>query len=158
MQRDARAHLTHRAESENRHTATLRDIGIRYRLPGGRQHVREVHEALIGRILWHLYRHILRLRDAQVLCLPARHLSVELGEPEQLRSQSLPAYLQGFALRLEAPIAHPAVPTADSEGYHYAVSGLYVRDVLADLFDYAHGLVSKDVTLTHEHSEHLVKL
>ena len=92
------------------------------RLPGRGQHVGEVEEALVRRALGHLDRPELGLRDAQVLRLAARHLAVQLGVAEQRRALALLAHLGRLALRVEAALAHPAVPAGDVERDHDAVA------------------------------------
>ena len=60
-----------------------------HRLPRRRQHVGEVHEAVVGRALGHLDRPVVGVRHSQQLGLPARHLAVQLGVAEQ-RSRRCP--------------------------------------------------------------------
>src|SRR5215210_4662292 len=64
---DAGGHLADRTEPEDGHTSVIRNAGVLNRLPARRQHVREVHETLIGHpltLFWDLYGDELRLRDA----------------------------------------------------------------------------------------------
>ena len=82
--------------------AAVGHVGVLDRLPGGRQHVGEVDEAVVGRALGHLDRPVLRLRHPQVLGLAAGHLAVQLGVAEQRGARALLAHLRGLALRLQA--------------------------------------------------------
>ena len=81
--RDARAHLADRPEAEHEDGLAVGHVGVLDRLPGGRQHVGEVDEAVVGRAFGHLDRPVLRLRHAQELGLAAGHLAVELRVAEQ---------------------------------------------------------------------------
>ena len=81
--------------------AAVGDRRVLDRLPGGRQHVGEVEEALVGRALGHLDRPVLRLRHAQELGLAAGHLAVELRVAEQRGALAVLAHLRRLALRLQ---------------------------------------------------------
>ena len=110
-----------------RPAAALRDLRVLDRLPGGGQDVGEEQEAIVRRALGDLDRPVLRLRHAQELRLAARHLPVELGVAEQRGAHALVADLRRLALRLQAVLAHPAVPAGDVERDHHAVADREVR-------------------------------
>jgi hypothetical protein len=158
VQRDPGRHVADRAEPEDEQGAALGHVGVDHRLPGGRQHVGEEQEPLVGGTLGHLDRHELRLRDPQELGLRAGHLAVELAEPEQRGAHSLVAALGGLALGVEPALAHPAGAAADLEGHHHPVAHLEVVDARADLLHDAHRLVAEDVALPHERAEGLVEV
>src|SRR5829696_8579784 len=151
--RDARAHLAYRAESQDRYAAALWDLGVLYRLPTGGQDVREVDKALVRHafgLLRHLNRRGLRQGYAQELGLTTGHLSVELGESKQRCAHTLLAHLRGLALRVEPPLAHEAMPADDGKGHHHPVAGLYVCNLVSDLLDDAHRLMSEDIAFLDE--------
>ena len=60
------AHLADRPEAEHEQAAAGGHVGVLDRLPGGRQHVGEVDEAVVRRALGDLDRPVLGLRHAQV--------------------------------------------------------------------------------------------
>jgi hypothetical protein len=156
--RDARAHLPDRTEPEDGHASPLRDLGVLDRLPGRRQHVGQVEEALVGWSLGHLDRAELRLRDAQELGLAARHLAVQLRVAEQGRAGVPLADLGRLALGEELVLAHPAVSAGDVEGDHDAVPGCDVGHLRAHLNDDAHRLVPEHVALVEKRPEQLVEV
>src|SRR5829696_4472632 len=139
---DAAGHVAYWPETHHGHTATLGDVGISDRLPGGGQDVREVDEALVWRSLRDLYVGVLGLGDAQVLGLSAVHISVEFGIAEERRPHALLADLGCLALGLEALVAHEAVSARDLEGDHDAISRGEVGDLGPHLLYYAHRLVA----------------
>ena len=140
-----------RAEPEHDDAAAVGHRRVLDGLPRRRQHVGQVHEAVVGRSVGHLDRAVLGLRHPQVLGLPAGHLAVELGVAEQRRARALLVDLRRLALRLQALVAHVAVTAGDVERDHDAVAdGLRLRDLGADLLDDAHRLVAEDVALVHE--------
>ena len=113
---DAACHLADRAEAEDeRRCRPSGIVRVLDRLPGGRQHVGEEEEAVVGRALGHLDRPVLGLRHAQVLGLAAGHLAVELGVAEQRGARAVLADLGRLALRLQALVAHEAVAAGDVE-------------------------------------------
>ena len=123
---DPRAELADRAEPEHGERAALRDVGVRDRLPGRRQHVGQVEEPLVRRPLRHLDRAELRLRHAQELGLAARHLAVQLRVAEQRRALAVLVHLRRLALRVQLLVAHAAVAAGDVERDHDPVAGLDV--------------------------------
>ncbi len=133
-------------------------FGVLDGLPGGGQHVGQVHVALVGPVLGHLDVGVLGLGHPQIFGLPAGHLAVELGVAEQRGARALIAVLRGLALALQALAAHEAVPAADVERDHHAIADFEVVDLTSDFLDDAHGLVAEDVARTHERAEHLVQM
>jgi hypothetical protein len=121
--RDPGRHRTDRPETEDDDRSAVGDARVLDGLPGGRQHVREQHETLLGRAVGDLDRRVLRLRNVQVLGLPAGHCAVELGEAEERGAHALLAHLGRLALGLEALLAHEAAAARDLEGDHHAVAG-----------------------------------
>ena len=105
-----------------RPAAAVRHRGVLHRLPGRRQHVGEVEEAIVRRPLRHLDRAELGLRHAQELGLAAGDLAVELGVAEQRRTLALLGHLRGLALGVQVLVAHEAVPAGDVEGHDDAVA------------------------------------
>ena len=100
--RDPCAELAHRAEAVHSGNATLGDVREPHSLPGRRQDVGQVHEAVVRRSLRKLDRAELGLRDAQVLGLAARDLAVQLRVAEQGCALALVTGLRRLALRIEA--------------------------------------------------------
>ena len=98
---DATRHRADRPEPEDDDGAAVRDGRVLDGLPRRRQHVGEVHEAVVGRAVRDLDRAVLRLRHAQQLGLGARHLAVELRVAEQRRALVVLAHLRRLALRLQ---------------------------------------------------------
>ncbi len=147
MPGDPGGHLADRAEAEHGDRPAVRDVRPLDGLPRGRQHVRQVDEPLVRRPLRHLDGPEVRLRDAQVLGLPAGHLPVQLGVAEQRRPRAVLADLRRLALRVQLHAAHVAAAAGDVERDDHAVAGLDVRDVRAGLLDDAHRLVAEDVAL-----------
>ncbi|KAB7754316.1 hypothetical protein MPHL21000_16990 [Mycolicibacterium phlei DSM 43239 = CCUG 21000] len=113
---DAAGHGADRAEAEDDEGAAVGDVGVLDGLPGGGQHVGQVHVAVVGPVVGDLDVGVLGLRDAQVLGLAAGDLAVEGGVAEQGRAGALVAVLGGFALALQAVAAHEAVAAGDVEG------------------------------------------
>jgi hypothetical protein len=99
-----------------------------------------------------------RLRHAQQLCLAARDLAVELRVAEQRRALALLAHLRRLALRLQAAVAHPAVPARDVERDHDPVADRDLIDLVANRLDDAHRLVAEDVALVDERPQDLVEV
>ena len=158
MLRDAGRHVADRAQAQNQDAAALRDAGVLHRLPGRGQHVGQVHETVVRGPVGHLDRAEVRLRYAQVLGLPARHLAVQPGVAEQGGALALGPYLGRLALRGQPLYAHVAVTAGDVERDHHPVAEPQVRDRRADLLDDAHRFVPEDVALGHERAEHLVQV
>jgi hypothetical protein len=102
-------------------------------LPGRRQDVGEVDEALVRRAVGHLDRQRVAERDAQELGLAARDLPVELRVAEQRRALVVLVHLRRLALRVEPVAAHPALLAADVERDDDAVARLDGRDLRPDL-------------------------
>ena len=127
VQGDPGGHVADRAEAEDEHAAVLRDAGVLHRLPGGRQDVGEVDEAVVGRAVGHLDRQGVAERHPQVLGLTAGHLAVELRVAEQRGAEALLPVLGGLALRLQALRADPAGAAGDVERDDDAVAGLAPR-------------------------------
>jgi hypothetical protein len=86
MAGDPSAHLADGSEPEDDHRASRRDGGEVDRLPRRWQDVGQEEEAFVGRPVGHLDRPELRLRDAQVLGLPARHLPTVRSVHDRLPS------------------------------------------------------------------------
>ena len=133
-------------------------VGVPHRLPRGRQHVGEEQEPLVRAALRHLDRAEVRLRDPQVLGLPAGDRPVERGVAEQRRTLALLPVLRRLALGEQPAVAHPARPAGDVERDDDAVPGLDVGDLGADLLDDAHRLVAQDVAGLQVRAEHLVEM
>ena len=155
---DARRHVPDRAEAEDGDRAAVGDVRVLDRLPGGGEDVGEVDEAVVRWALGDLDRPVLRLRDAQVLGLPAGHLAVELRVAEQRGAHPLVVDLGGLALRLQPVAAHEAVTAGDVERDHHAIALGEVGDLRADLLDDPHRLMAEDVALAHERAEDLVEV
>jgi hypothetical protein len=83
---DAAGHVADRAEAEHDERAAVGHRRVLDGLPGGRQDVGEVDEAVVRRALGDLDRRVLRLRHAQELGLAAGHRAVELRVAEQRRA------------------------------------------------------------------------
>ena len=79
----AAGHVADRTEPEHHDAPARRDIRVLHRLPCRREHVGEVHEAVVGRALRHLDRPVVGVWHPQQFGLPARHLAVQLGVAEQ---------------------------------------------------------------------------
>ncbi len=158
QERHPAAHLADRAEAVDGHGAAGGDGRVVHCLPGRRQHVREVDEAIVGRPVRHLDGAVVRLRDAQELGLASGHLAVQLRVAEQRRALALLAHLRRLALRLQVLVAHVAMTARDVERDHDAIAGSDVRHLRADLLDDAHGLVTEDVALVEIRAEHLVEM
>src|SRR5215218_1609345 len=168
MQCDPSAHLPDRPEAPDAQSASLRDIRVDDRLPGGGEHVGEVEEAFVGRAFGYLYGTEVRLGDAQVLGLPAGDRAVDVGVAEQARALAPPEQARRLgelapvsrplALGVELPVAEVAVPARDVERDDDPVSGLYVLHVGPDLLDDAHRLVPEDVALPHDRTEFAVQV
>ena len=156
VERDATRHLADRSQAEHRQRAAVRHRGVLHRLPGRRQHVGEVEEALVRRPLGHLDGTELRLGHAQELGLGPGHLAVEPGVAEQRRALAVLGDLRRLALRVQVLVAHEAVTAGDVERHDDAVSHLEVAGLGTDRLDDAHRLVAQDVALGHERPEHLV--
>ena len=112
---DAGAHLADRPEADDGEAAALRDLRVLHRLPRGGQDVGEEEEAVVRRPVGDLDRPVLRLRNAQELGLAAGDLAVELRVAEERGAGALLTDLRRLALRLQAVVAHPAVPAGDVE-------------------------------------------
>ena len=151
-------HLPNRAEPEHREGAALRDVGVLNALPGGGQDIGEEQEALVLADAGNLHGAVIGMRDAQVLGLASGQRAVEARVAEQGGSAVVLTDLRGLTLRLQASLAHVAVPAGDGEGDDDAVAGLEVGDSGAYLLDDAHRLVSDNVALVHEGHEDLVKV
>ena len=135
VQGDPGGHVADRAQAEDEHAAVLRDAGVLHRLPGRRQDVGEVDEAVVGRAVGHLDRQGVAERHPQVLGLAAGHLAVELRVAEQRGAEALLPVLRRLALRLQALRAHPAGAAGDVERDDDAVAGLHRGHLGADLAD-----------------------
>jgi hypothetical protein len=156
---DARRHLADRPEAEHEQAAAgADDVGVLDRLPRGRQHVGEEHEAVVGRAFGDLDRPVVGLRHAQVLRLAAGDLAVELGVAEERRAGAVLVVLRRLALRLQALVAHEAVPAGDVERDDHAVARGDVRDLRPDGLDDTHRLVAEDVAGVDERAQHLVEV
>ena len=155
---DPAGHRADRAEAEHQQRAALGHLRVFDGLPCGRQHIGQIHVALVGTLVGHLDVGVLRLGHPQVLSLPAGHLAVELGVAEQGGARALIAVLRGLALALQPLAAHEAVPAADVERDHHPIACREILDVASDFLDDTHGLVAEDVARAHERPEHLVQV
>ena len=61
---DPAGHVADRAETEDDEAATTGHLGPLDCLPGCRQHIGEVHEAVVGRAVWHLDRPVVGVRHS----------------------------------------------------------------------------------------------
>ncbi|OEI68888.1 hypothetical protein Cus16_1377 [Curtobacterium sp. ER1/6] len=155
---DARGELADRAEAEHRERAALGDLGVLHGLPRGRDDVAHEEPLVVSTGVGHLDGAVVGVRHAQVLGLAAGDLAVHLRVPEERGTGAVLLHLGGLALRLEAVLAHPAVPARDVERDDDAVADLEVRDGRADLLDDAHRLVAEDVALVDVRAEDPVQV
>jgi hypothetical protein len=155
---DARGHVADRPEPEDHETAAVSNRGVLDGLPGGRQHVGQVHEPVVRRSGRHLDRQRVAERHPQELRLPTRHLAVELGVAEQRRTGPLLSHLSGLTLRVQALTAHEAGAARDVERHDDPVPRTQPGDLGADLFDDAHRFVAEHVAFVEERSEHFVQV
>jgi hypothetical protein len=158
VERYARGHVPDRAKAEDGDASAVRDAGVLDRLPGRRQDVRQVDEALVRKLFRHLDVRVVRVRHAQELGLAAGLIAVQLRVAEQRRAHALLAHLGGLALGLEALVAHEAAAAGDLERNDHAVARGELGHARADLLDHAHRLVAQDRALLDEGAEHLVQV
>ena len=146
------AHLRRSARGRRRRRVPPSGIaGVLDRLPGRRQHVGEVDEALVGRALRHLDRAELRLRDAQQLRLAAGHLR-RRASCSRTAPRPCPASRTCVVSHCECrPWSHMKQwPQEMLNGITTRSPGCDVLDLGADLLDDAHRLVAEDVALVEE--------
>jgi len=155
---DAGGHVADGSKAQHGNRAALGHVGVRDGLPRRGQHVGEVSEPVVRRALRHLDVGVLGLRHPQELGLTARHLAVELGEPEQRGTHALLAHLGGLTLAEQLGVTHVAVPTGHLERDDHPITDLEVADVTAHFLDDAHRLVPEDVPLAHERAQSLVQV
>jgi hypothetical protein len=155
---DPAGEVADRSEAEHDERPALGDLGVGDPLPGGRQDVGQVGEAVVRGAVGQRDVRELRLGDAQVLGLTAGHRPVQLAEPEQRGAAALRAHLRRLALGVELPLAHPAVPAGDLERDADPVADAQVAAVRPDLLDDPHGLVPEHVAPVHERGERLVQV
>ena len=155
---DPGRHLADRTESEHDQRPAVGHGGVLDRLPGGRQHVGQVDEAVVRRAVRDLDVGGVGQRHPQVLRLAARHRAVQLGVAEQGRTAALLAHLGRLALGVEGLVAHEAVAARDLERHHHPVADRQPRHLGADLLHDSHRLVPENVTGVHEGAEGLVQV
>ena len=155
---DSNAHLPDRPETVDRERASFRHVRVCHRLPGGREHVGEIEEALVGWAFRHFDRAVVRLWDAEILGLTPGDGSVELRVAEQGGAFVVLVHLGRLTLRLKPVVAHEAVAAGDVERHHDTIPRPDVRHLGADLFDDPHRLVPEDVSRFHVHREDAVEV
>ncbi len=158
VQGDPGRHVADRPEPEDGQAAARGHRRVFDGLPGGRKHVRQIDEPVVGRAVRDLDGQGVAEGDAEQLGLPAGHLTVELGVAEQRGTAAVLPDLGGLALRLEPLAAHEAVTAGDVERDHDTVPAADRRHVGAGLLDDAHRLVPQDVARVEVGAEHLVEM
>ena len=153
-----RAHICRSAEAEHREAAAVGDVRIGDGLPGGRQNIGEVDEAIVRRSVGNLDRAEVSLRHTQELGLAAGDLTVHLRVPEQRCALAVVTHLRGLALGVELLITHVALPAGDVERDHDAIAGMDVRHPVTDGLDHPDRFVTEDVALVEKRSQHLVQV
>ena len=158
VQRTAQGELADGAEPEHGEGVVAADVGVVHRLPGRREDVGEVEEALVGQVARQLDGAEVGVRHPDALRLSAGHGAVEARVAEEAGALALRDVLGGLALGEEATLAHPAAAARDVEGHDDAIAGLEGRDVGAHLLDDAHELVTQHVTGLQVGSERPVEV
>ena len=150
--------LPDRSQSQDKHGVARLDTCVCDPLRGGGQDVTEEEESGIREILADDDRIGVSMPDTKILSLPAGHLTVELRVAIECRARTMLGDLQGLALRLQTPGAHPAAAARDRERDHDPLPRAQPCHFCTDLLYDAHRLVAEDVTTIHERSQQLVEV